>query len=78
MVFPSMKAKPVYKYIMDNNLEWLKYEFERLNACVENIRTDIQLIHIEITKLKVKAGVWGFLAGAIPVLITIGLSILTK
>ena len=63
---------------MNDNLEWLQYEFKRLNTCVENIRDDLQLIHIEITKLKLKAGVWGFLAGAIPVLVMMGIYILTK
>ena len=62
----------------DNNFGWLKFEFNRLNTSVENIRNDLQLIHVEIAKLKLKAGVWGFLAGAIPVLVMIGIYIITK
>ena len=37
----------------------------------ELILTEITNIKIEVTKLQMKAGVWGFLAGLLPVLIAI-------
>ncbi len=52
--------------------DWLKFEFERLNNCIEDLRKDVQNLSIDIAKLKIKAGVWGILGGAIPVVIMIG------
>jgi len=49
--------------------EWSKHvllELERLNRCYEDLRVDVQKIHIELAQLKVKAGLWGGVAGAIP------------
>lgn len=49
--------------------EWGKYvlkELERLNDCYEEQMKLIQAIQIDVAMLKVKAGIWDALAGAIP------------
>lgn len=58
--------------------EWSKYvlkELERLNDNYEGLQKDftkqIQEVKVEIATLQVKAGVWGLLAGAIPVAIAL-------
>jgi hypothetical protein len=59
--------------------EWSRHvlkELERLNTNYENLQEEISLVKIEIAMLKVKAGVWGLVAGAIPVAIGIVLQIL--
>ena len=57
-----------------NWVEWSKYvlkELERLGTCYEKLERDIQDIHIEITKLKMKASAWGALAGMVPAIIVL-------
>jgi len=49
--------------------EWGKYvlkELERLNDCYDEQGKLIQSMRVEIAMLKVKSGIWGLLAGAIP------------
>ena len=49
--------------------QWSKYvlkELERLNKCYQDIEADLQDIKVEIAMLKVKSGIWGAIAGAIP------------
>lgn len=49
--------------------EWSKYvlkELERLNGCYEKLEDHIQKVSTDIAMLKVKAGVWGLIAGMIP------------
>jgi hypothetical protein len=49
--------------------EWQNHvlaELKRLNNCIERMEEDVGKIHSEIAVLKVKAGMWGALAGAIP------------
>ena len=49
--------------------EWQNHvlaELQRLNSCIERMEKDVTKIHSEIAVLKVKAGLWGALAGAIP------------
>ena len=61
--------------------EWSKYvlkEMERLNTCYKSIDEKQRQIAIEIAMLKVKAGVWGAIGGAIPILITLGVLVLKK
>jgi hypothetical protein len=41
-------------------------ELERLNKNVKEVEKSQQKIQIEIAMLKVKSGVWGAIAGAIP------------
>lgn len=54
--------------------EWGRHvlsELERLNGCIEALNGRIRASEIEQTILKVKAGIWGALAGMIPVAITL-------
>ena len=48
--------------------QWAKYvlkELERLNVNYETLRKEVGKVHTEIATLKVKAGVWGTVGGAI-------------
>jgi hypothetical protein len=54
--------------------EWSKYvlkELERLNACEERIERELREIRTDLATLKVKAGMWGAIAGLIPALAAI-------
>lgn len=65
--------------------EWSKHvlaELERLNVCYEQLNEKfdkkigevydrINQLHTEVAMLKVKSGIWGLLAGAIPVAIAL-------
>ena len=54
--------------------EWGKHvllELERLNTCYEKLIREQGKTREEIASLKVKAGVWGLVAGCIPVAIAI-------
>ena len=51
--------------------QWAKFvlkELERLNANYETLRQEVGKVHTEIATLKVKAGVWGAIGAAVPVL----------
>ena len=69
--------------------KWSKYvllTIERLDEEIHELRFNdvaeilvtVNKIHVEIGKLQVKAGVWGLLGGAIPVVIGLGIWLLTK
>lgn len=54
--------------------EWGKFvlkELERLNDCYTEQIKLIQAVQIDIAMLKVKAGMWGALAGAVPATIAL-------
>jgi hypothetical protein len=57
--------------------EFLQYkklflsELSRLNKSVERLETRMEDLHTEIVMLKIKSGIWGGLAGLIPVLLAI-------
>jgi Sec-independent protein secretion pathway component TatC len=54
--------------------EWRKHvllELERHSKLYETMTKDIQAIRADIILLKMKAGLWGALAGAIPVILMI-------
>ena len=61
----------------DNNNGWSEWsrfvlkELERLNTCYERLDEKLDKMNNDIISLKLKAGVWGALAGAIPVLVAI-------
>lgn len=44
-------------------------ELKRHNELIEDLREEIGLVKTEIATLKVKSGIWGFAAGAIPLII---------
>tara|TARA_Y100000310_G_C20348592_1_gene653223 strand:- start:207 stop:419 length:213 start_codon:yes stop_codon:yes gene_type:complete len=55
--------------------EWAKHVLqtgERHEERLEEIRKEMTRIRIEIGMLKIKAGIWGVLGGAIPVAIALG------
>jgi hypothetical protein len=66
------------KDIMNSNNngwnEWSRHillELERLNKCVTELTEAINAINLKLTILMVKSGVWGLLAGSIPIAITL-------
>ena len=64
--------------------EWSEYEklviaeLKRLNQSYEGLRENIEKLNLELTKLKIKAGIWGAIAGAIPGLSIAVLWLLTR
>ena len=53
---------------------WSKHvlkELERLNDCYVELNKGIQSVREDIVGLKIKSGMWGLVAGAIPVLVLI-------
>lgn len=55
--------------------EWSKFvlkELERLNSCYKDLDAKVGNIAVDIAMLKVKAGLWGLIGGAIPVLLMVG------
>jgi len=57
--------------------EWSKHvlkELERLDHCTTALNTECAKVRVEIAILKVKAGIWGVVGGAIPVVV--GLAII--
>jgi hypothetical protein len=61
--------------------EWSKYvlkELERLAKCFEDIDKKLDLYIVELTVIKVKAGLWGALSGSVATLIGILIWYFTK
>lgn len=61
--------------------EWRNHilkELERHNESTEAIFTKLNRLAEDISALKVKAGIWGAVGGAIPVAIAFGIYFLTK
>jgi hypothetical protein len=54
-----------------NDKKWINTKFKELSELVTKNRIDIAV-------LKVKAGVWGVIGGAIPILITIAMYFIFK
>jgi hypothetical protein len=42
------------------------------------VNAKIDMLHDDVTKLKLKAGVWGLVGGIIPVCVTIGIALIWK
>ena len=58
---------------------WSKHvliELERLNKGQRDLQLSVNDIKLELTMLKVKAGVWGAISGAIPIIILIAIQTL--
>ena len=53
-------------------------ELERLSRTLERLEHEIQSLRGDVSALNVKAGIWGALGGAVPVVIAIALSYLRK
>lgn len=62
-------------------LAWCKHalrEMESQAECQKEIKTELTLVRIEIAKLKVKAGIWGVVGGAVPVAIALAIMYMEK
>ena len=56
--------------------EWKRHvvpELERLSKCYESLDAKVDNLITSVAGLKVKAGVWGLIGAAIPVLIGLGI-----
>ena len=54
--------------------EWRKYvlnELKRMSACYETLNEKMTKVMVDVGMLKVKAGVWGGLAGLISALVVV-------
>jgi len=76
---PSMDQNTPPTNVKENTWEWWVYrELGRISE-IQNVMNDkVTKIQIEIATLKVKAGVWGVVGAAIPVVIMLGLQFLMK
>ena len=69
---------------MDDTNGWEQYqklvlaELVRLNEGVEGLKRQMTQVQTQVAVLKVKSGLWGLVAGAIPVLILVLLQYLGK
>jgi hypothetical protein len=48
-------------------------EMKRNAETMEAIRTEMGVIRVEVAVLKIKSGLWGLTAGAVPVIIALGI-----
>lgn len=66
-----------------NTNGWSKWEnhvlleLKRLNECHGDVNTKLDALMKEVSALKVKAGIWGVIGGAVPVIIGLGVWVLT-
>lgn len=61
--------------------EWSNHvliELKRLDSSLQEVHNELHEISVEIAMLKVKAGLWGALAGLIPALIAAAMGFLGK
>ncbi len=49
----------------------IKLELERFEIAINNMATKIEDLHIDVSALKIKAGVWGLIGGLIPAVILV-------
>ena len=57
---------------------WCEKELVRQDGCDRELNKVVQQNRNDITALKVKAGLWGLLGGAIPIILFILIQLLTK
>lgn len=72
-------ATPKLRVSEDGWDQWAIYvlkELERLNAHYEALRKEVGKIHTEVATLKVKAGLWGAIGAAIPVLLMLAIQLM--
>ena len=68
-----------YRRLVLAELESMRGGIKELSRKIDDIRTEeIHNIWLELNKLQMKAGVWGAVAGLIPVLLAIALMWLNK
>lgn len=76
-----MPPTPKLKADSDGWDQWAVYvlkELERLNVHYEALRGEVGKIHTEIATLKVKAGMWGAVGAAVPVLIMLAIQLMRR
>ena len=56
--------------MLQRDRDWIENHFEGL-------RTGISDLKVDVATLKVRAGIWGLFGGAIPIIIGIGVYLLT-
>lgn len=56
----------------------IKDGFQSLHVDIAELHTEIDAMRNELTALKVKAGVWGFLAGTVPGVAAVIFAVLKK
>ena len=74
-----MTPSPELRADSDGWDQWAKFvlkELERLNVHYEALRKEVGKIHTEIATLKVKAGLWGAMGAAIPVLLMLAIQLM--
>jgi len=57
--------------------EFVLRELNRLNNNVEKLEEKIDIISTDIAVLKIKAGLWGLIGGALPILIALAIYFLS-
>lgn len=57
--------------MIQKDREWIENHFDSL-------RREVVKVQIDIATLKVKAGIWGLIGGAIPVAAALGIYLLTR
>lgn len=62
--------------VLEAHFEHLKSSLEDLQACVKDLKKELGLLKVDVAKLNIKSGIWGFAAGFLPVLAGIGLLML--
>lgn len=61
--------------------EWSKHvliELKRLDTSLEEVHKELHGISLDLAMLKVKAGIWGAIAGLIPAVLALAMSMLAK
>jgi len=74
-----MTSTPKLRAAEDSWEQWQIFvlkELERLNTNYEALRKETGKIHTEVATLKVKAGMWGAVGAAIPVLLMLAVQLL--
>jgi len=57
--------------MLQKDRDWIEGHFEGLRAGISELK-------IDVATLKVRAGIWGLFGGAIPVVVGIGVYLLTR
>lgn len=61
--------------------QWGKHvllELSSINKRIEKVEEKLVTLNIELVKLQIKAGLWGMMAGSIPVLVWLALYFISK
>ena len=68
-----------YRRLVLTQLEGLHSDLRAIHSKIDEVRErDIHALWLEMNTLKVKAGVWGVIAGSIPMLVSLILNLYSK